>query len=132
LSYCRMDLFVADHEALAAAVRRLEKPSLAGRLGAFAGKFVGFVQCALPAVASTAVAKATTKVFERALELALFSLRNRWLIGGRKLYSGLACMLGAVGGAFGFAALAVELPVSTTIMLRAIAAIARQEGEDLA
>ena len=34
--------------------------------------------------------------------------------------------------AFGLAALAVELPVSTMIMLRAIAAIARQEGEDLA
>ncbi|HYP35594.1 MAG TPA: EcsC family protein, partial [Stellaceae bacterium] len=31
----------------------------------------------------------------------------------------------------GLAALAVELPVSTTIMLRAIAAIAQEEGEDL-
>ena len=132
LSYCRMDLSVADHEALAAAVRRLEKPSLAGRLGALAGKPVGFVQRTLPAAASTAVAKATTKALERALELALFSLRNRRLTGGRKLHSGLACTSGAVGGAFGLAALAVELPVSTTIMLRAIAAIARQEGEDLA
>jgi hypothetical protein len=132
LSYYLMDLSVADHEALAAAVRRLEKPSLAGRLAALAGKPVGFVQRALPAVASTAVAKATTKALERALEVALFSLRNRRLTGGRKLHSGLACTSGAVGGAFGLAALAVELPVSTTIMLRAIAAIARQEGEDLA
>lgn len=38
---------------------------------------------------------------------------------------------GAVGGAFGFAALPVELPVSTVIMLRSIADIARQQGEDL-
>ena len=132
LSYYLMDLSVADHEALAAAVRRLEKPSLAGRLAALAGKPVGFVQRALPAAASTAVAKATTKALERALEVALFSLRDRRLTGGRKLHSGLACTSGAVGGAFGLAALAVELPVSTTIMLRAIAAIARQEGEDLA
>jgi EcsC protein family len=69
---------------------------------------------------------------ERTLGVALFSLRNRRFTGGRKLHSGLACTSGAIGGAFGIAALAVELPVSTTIMLRAIAAIARAEGEDLA
>ena len=38
---------------------------------------------------------------------------------------------GAGGGAFGLPALAIELPVSTTIMLRSIADIARSEGEDL-
>jgi len=38
---------------------------------------------------------------------------------------------GAGGGAFGLPALAVELPVSTTIMLRSIADIARSENEDL-
>ena len=48
-----MDFSAADLEALAAAVRRLEHPSLAGRLAALAGKPVGFVQRALPAAAST-------------------------------------------------------------------------------
>ncbi len=38
---------------------------------------------------------------------------------------------GAGGGAFGLPALAIELPVSTTIILRSIADIARSEGEDL-
>ena len=52
-----MDLSTEDQEALAAAVRRLESPSLAGRLAALAGKPVGLVQRALPAAASTAVAK---------------------------------------------------------------------------
>src|SRR5262249_33973071 len=121
-----------DREALTAAVRRLENPSLAGRLAALAGKPVGFVQRALPAVASTAVGKVTKLALERALEAALFSLRNRRITGGRKLHSGLACTSGALGGAFGLAALTVELPVSTMIMLRAIAAIAQEEGEDLA
>ena len=37
---------------------------------------------------------------------------------------------GAAGGAFGLATLPIELPVSTIIMLRSIAAIARNEGED--
>ena len=36
-----------------------------------------------------------------------------------------------VGGALGLAALPVELPISTTILLRSIAEIAREEGEDL-
>jgi len=112
----------SDREALAAAVRRLESPSLAGRLAALAGKPVGLLQRALPAAASTGVAKLAKHALERALDVALFSLRNRRIA---------ACTSGAIGGAFGLAALAVELPVSTTIMLRAIAAIAQEEGEDL-
>jgi EcsC protein family len=127
-----MDLSAADQEALAAAVRRLESPSLAGRLAALAGKPVGLIQRALPAAASTAVATVAKHALERALDVALFSLKNRRLKGGRKLHSGLACTSGAIGGAFGLPALAVELPVTTMIMLRAIAAIARDEGEDLA
>src|SRR6266550_2877105 len=127
-----MDLSAADQEALTAAVRRLESPSLAGRLAALAGKPVGLIQRALPAAASTAVATVAKHALEHALEVALFSLKNRRLAGGRKLHSGLACTCGAIGGAFGLPALAIELPVSTTIMLRAIAAIARKEGEDLA
>src|SRR5436190_16914573 len=123
-----MNFSPADREALAAAVGRLESPSLAGRLAALAGKPVGFVQRALPAAASTAVANVAKHALERALDVALYSLRNRRFTGGRKLHSGLACTTGAIGGAFGLAALAVELPVSTTIMLRAIAAIAQQEG----
>jgi hypothetical protein len=36
---------------------------------------------------------------------------------------------GATGGAFGLPALLVELPVSTTVMLRSIVDVARSEGE---
>ncbi|MGM9458182.1 EcsC family protein, partial [Lacticaseibacillus rhamnosus] len=43
----------------------------------------------------------------------------------------LAAVSGALGGAFGLATIAVELPVSTTLMLRSIAEIAREEGEDI-
>ncbi len=54
------------------------------------------------------------------------------LIGSSETaHKALAAVTGAVGGAFGLATLAVELPVSTTIMLRSIAEIAREEGEDL-
>ena len=43
----------------------------------------------------------------------------------------LAGTSGGIGGAFGLAALPIELPVSTTIILRSIADIARSEGHDL-
>lgn len=38
---------------------------------------------------------------------------------------------GGLGGFFGFPALAIELPVSTTLMLRSIAEIARSHGESI-
>jgi hypothetical protein len=49
----------------------------------------------------------------------------------RLLHKALAAASGAVGGGFGLAALPVELPISTIIMLRSIGDFARSEGEDL-
>jgi hypothetical protein len=46
-------------------------------------------------------------------------------------HRGLVLASGALGGFWGLPGLLFELPVSTVIMLRAIAAVARQEGEDL-
>lgn len=48
-----------------------------------------------------------------------------------RIHKAAAITSGAIGGAFGVASLAVELPVSTMIMLRAIMEIARREGEDI-
>ena len=45
-------------------------------------------------------------------------------------YSFLAGIAGGVSGLFGFRALAVELPLTTTVMLRSIAEIVRRESED--
>ena len=42
-----------------------------------------------------------------------------------------AGVTGGVGGFLGIAALPVELPVTTTLMLRSVAGIARHSGEDL-
>ncbi len=50
---------------------------------------------------------------------------------GDRGHKALAAVSGAIGGAFGLSTLAVELPVSTTLMLRSIAEIAQREGEDL-
>jgi EcsC protein family len=127
-----MHLSEPDREALAAAVRQLEAPGLAGRLTNLAGRPAEIAARALPKPASGLVAKAAEAAMARALDIALLSLRHPRWGGGRVVHSALASASGALGGAFGLPALAIELPVSTAIMLRAIAAIARENGEDLA
>lgn len=69
---------------------------------------------------------------ERAADIALRSIDPSGPRPANDLLHKLAVTgTGAAGGAFGVSALAVELPVSTTVMLRSIADIARAEGEDL-
>lgn len=121
-----------DRQALAVAMRHLEMPGFAGRVTTFVGRPAELAARALPGRATGLVAKAAETALTRALDIALFSLRDPRLRGGRVVHSALASASGAIGGAFGLSALTIELPVSTAIMLRAIAAIARNEGEDLA
>ena len=127
-----MDFSDADRAALAAAVRRLEAPGFVGRMAALAGRPAELMARALPGATSGIVAKAAESALTRALGVALISLRDNRFRGGRVVHSAPASASGAVGGAFGLAALPIESPVSTAIMLRTIASIAREEGEDLA
>jgi hypothetical protein len=126
------EMTLADREALRKAVRSLEHPSLAARLTNLVGKPVELIGYALPAFASKAIASATSKGLEAALKVALRTLPRSPRARSQFLHRALATASGAAGGTFGLAALPVELPVSTVIMLRSIADIAQTEGEDLA
>lgn len=122
----------ADVADLAEAVRLLESNSLASRLTRVFGRQVEAVGRALPSSARSLVAKATETALRGALRVAVRSLDNRAPSKSSNRFHKLAAAAsGAVGGAFGFTALALELPISTTILLRSIADIARAEGEDL-
>jgi hypothetical protein len=125
------EITTSDEEALRNAVKSLERPSLAGRLTNLAGKPVELIGYALPSVASKAIVSATSKGLEAALKVALRTLPSSVCTDSQILHRTLATASGAAGGAFGLTALPVELPVSTVIMLRSIADIARSEGEDL-
>jgi hypothetical protein len=120
-----------DQQALRDAVKALEQPGLAGRLTNIVGKPVELIGLALPAFASKAVTSAASKGLEAALKVALRTLPASPWSHSQLLHRALATASGAAGGTFGLAALPVELPVSTVIMLRSIADIARSEGEDL-
>jgi hypothetical protein len=121
----------ADLAALRSAVSALEHPGLAARLTNMVGKPIELIGYALPASASQAITAATSKALEMALEVALRSMHQAPRAGSQRLHKALATASGAVGGAFGLASLPIELPLSTIIMLRSIAEIARSEGEDL-
>jgi hypothetical protein len=96
------------------------------------GKPVELIGYALPSVASKAIASATSKGLEAALKVALRTLPSSSSTHSQPLHRALVTASGAAGGLFGLAALPIELPVSTVIMLRSIADIARSEGENLA
>jgi hypothetical protein len=121
----------ADLAALHAAVTALEKITLAKRMAALIGRQVGFAGRAIPVKLQETASAAATKALNVALRVAFASLEGRRKRGGALLHRKLAMASGAIGGAVGLASLPIELPISTTIMLRSIADIARREGEDL-
>jgi hypothetical protein len=119
-----------DSAALARAVQSLERPGFAARLANMAGKPVELIGGVLPATVQHTISTATTKALQSALKVALRTMQVGPQGRSRLVHKVLATASGAAGGAFGLATLPIELPVSTIIMLRSIAEIARNEGED--
>jgi hypothetical protein len=107
----------------------LENPGLAVKITHFIGTPIEKGLALLPDNWHKNIAKVTEKSLLKASEAAIFTMKdipgessNHWHKFG-------AAVSGGVGGFFGLAAIAVELPISTSIMLRSIADIARSEGE---
>lgn len=124
----------ADVQALEAAHQALEHPGFAARAAELLGAPIEFGLRKLPAGWRSKVQKATQTALEHALDVALKTMDqtpSRHPAISSKLHKVAVVMTGTAGGALGFVTLAIELPVTTTIMLRAIADIARAEGEDL-
>ena len=120
-----------DLAAIREAVGTLERSTLVGRLSSLAGRPLEIVTRSMPAPAQEAVSRATEVALKAALRAALRTVpkSDRLRIPG--LDRAAAVASGALGGALGLATLPLELPVSTVLMLRTIAEIARENGEDL-
>src|SRR5918998_644442 len=121
----------ADREALRQAVLALEGPSYVARLSTLAGRPIELLGQALPTVVSDLISRATQAALTRALRYALRTIPKEGRNPETGAHKALAVLSGAMGGALGLSAVLVELPLSTTIMLRSIARIAQSEGEDL-
>jgi hypothetical protein len=117
---------------LARAKSLLEKPGLAMRLANYLGSPLERGFALLPRNWHEVVNKAAHAALLKALGVAVATLGQRPRRGSREFFHKiLAGTSGGIGGAFGLAALPVELPISTAIMLRSIADVARSEGHDL-
>lgn len=118
---------------LNAAYAALENPSLAARLAGVAGLPVEALRARLPpglqgsvdGAVRTALAMAMTAALRSGPAVVPLPVPSAWF------HRGLAAASGMMGGAFGLPGTLVELPVSTAILLRQVAAIAAEEGEDL-
>jgi hypothetical protein len=121
-----------DLETIRTAVGLLENASLAARLTSIVGKPIELIGLALPEGASKIIVAATTKGLNAALKVALSTMENRPEAASRLLHKALATASGAIGGSLGLVTAPLEIPISTIIMLRSIADIARSEGENLA
>lgn len=119
-------------EDLRRAVQLLENPSYIARLTDFVGQPVEKLMDYLPTQVPKKIQDAVKVALDKLLNLSVKTLDEGFdgpaSTVTHKIATGVS---GAIGGAFGLPALAVELPISTSIILRSIADIARGEGEDI-
>lgn len=121
-----------DYNDLRTAVNLLEKPGLSIRLINLLGYPIEGVIQALPRRIGQAIGNTATKAVGTAFYAALSTMdKKRHGRPFRWTHRVMVFVSGAVGGFFGLPGLIVELPVSTALMLRSIADIARSEGEEL-
>jgi hypothetical protein len=131
-----LELSLADREALLQAKLILEHPGFLARAAELLGHPIERGLVNLPPTVQSVIAKATQTTLKLGLSLAVASLdrprvrapMQRSALMWHRVAGGVC---GAAGGFFGLAALPAELPISTLIILRAIADVARSEGEDL-
>jgi hypothetical protein len=121
----------ADRIELRRAKGLLEQQGLAVRIASVVGTPIEKLFTALPPEAAGLVHGATEKALNAASRVAVRGMRDEPKTSRQWLHTMAVASSGAMGGAFGLATLAIELPLSTVIMLRSIADIARSEGQPI-
>jgi EcsC protein family len=122
----------SEQQALRRAILNLEDQNFASQLADYAGSPIDRVMRMMPKAASSRINKAVESAVLNCLNVAINSIELQSKAPpAPRANSFLAGLSGGVSGFFGFLALPIELPVTTTLMLRAIADIARHHGEDL-
>ncbi|MEN8801553.1 MAG: EcsC family protein [Thiogranum sp.] len=114
------------------AYKHLEHPSLAARLTSSLASPIEEGLGLLPKTWRKRLDRTAEASISQSLRLAIASLDNVGATSANNwLHRIIAVGAGAAGGFLGPLTLLAELPLTTTLMLRSIAEIARSEGEDL-
>lgn len=125
-----MNLENTHQQELRSAMLLLENPGIAAKITSLVGMPIKKGLELLPRNWNEKIEKVTQIALMKAADAAIFTMKknpgeepsNWWHKIG-------VALTGGIGGFLGLPALTIELPVSTTIMLRSIAEIARSEGE---
>lgn len=119
-----------DLNELARAKRNLEMMRFSDSVFALIGKPAEYIIAQLPKKANETLGFAAERAIRSAVDIACCTMwedekRADWL------HRLIVNFSGAGGGFFGMAGLSAELPFSTCVILRSIAQIAKDHGEDL-
>jgi len=110
----------------------LENPSLAAKITNYLGTPIEKGFALLPENWNLKVGELTRTALSKAVQAAIITMKDSPGKEASNIWHKFAvATTGGIGGLFGLPALAIELPISTTIMLRSIADIARSEDETL-
>ena len=126
-----MTLSTEHLSELSVAKTLLENPGIAAKAVNLVGKPLEKGFELLPSNWKEKIGTATREALLFALRGALMTMNAKSAEAYPRWHKFAAVVSGAAGGAFGLPALIVELPISTTIMCRSIADIARANGESL-
>lgn len=86
----------------------------------------------LPSKVREGISRISHKSLEKVLDIALSTLDERQFHSpSNRIHQLAAGVSGGVAGFFGLPGLAIELPISSAIMFRSIADVARSQGESL-
>jgi len=108
----------------------LENPGVAAKITNLLGTPIEKGFELLPDNWKVKIGEVTQAALYKAVHAAVFTMKDAPGAEASNIWHKIAvATTGGIGGFFGLPALAVELPISTTIMLRSIADIARSEGE---
>jgi hypothetical protein len=110
----------------------LENPGIAAKITNLLATPIEKGFALLPDNWNVKVGEVTQAALSKAVHAAVFTMKDAPGEEASNIWHKIAvATTGGIGGFFGLPALAVELPISTTIMLRSIADIARSEGETI-
>jgi len=114
------------------AKKLLENPGIAAKITNLIGMPIEKGFKLLPENWSSKIGEISQSALTKATHTAVFTMKDSPGKNHSNIWHKLAAATtGGVGGFFGLPAMAIELPISTTIMLRSIADIARSEKEDI-
>ncbi len=134
-----------DLEFIGRAATYLERPGFMVRISGVLGRPAELLLRSLPAPAERLVSRSTERALRAAMKASLATLRRppadvtqmdllslySTTLGSGAAHTGAGYFTGFTGGLLGIAALPVELPLTTAIMLRSIADIACRMGHDV-